>query len=425
MSRLSRLTDGQLRRLAWAGWWLVAGLATFETVVTSIGNPEVPVSWGTGLIGEYGFTLVVLAFPLVGLGILVRQPRNRIGWLLEGVGLSWTVPSLLDTYAHYGLVIEPGSVPGPDVAAALNEGAWTWGILMMGVFLILPFPDGHLLGPRWRVVGWLAVAAAAVVPVAIALAPGTLEEAPVSGIVNPLSAGALEPVVLAISVVVLPLVPICLVASAVSLALRFRRSSGVQREQIKWLATAGGLVAVLFAVTLTSTFAAEFAGGGSPEVLPLPVRVMQEASILSFLLLPLAIGAAVLRYRLFDIDLVINRALVYGSLTATLAAVYLGSVLLLQLVLRPLTNESDLAVAVSTLAVAALFRPARGRIQGLVDRRFYRRRYDASLAIDAFAERLRHQVDVDAVGADLIASVRTTVEPAHASLWLPEARRTR
>jgi hypothetical protein len=419
---VSGWSDRGLRRLAWAGWWVVAVLAIFEKGVTSIGDPDAPVSWGTGLLGELGFTLVVLAFPLVGLGILVRQPRNRIGWLLEGVGLAWTLPGLLDAYAHYGLVIAPGSVPGPDVAAALNEGGWSLGILMMGVFLILPFPDGHLLTPRWRVVAWLAGAAAIVVPTVIALAPGTLEEAPVAGLVNPLSAGPLEPAVLALSVVALPLVPVCLVASAVSLVLRFRRSSGVQREQIKWLSTAGGLVAVLFAVTLTSTFAAEFAGGGSPEVLPFPIRVLQEASILSFLLLPLAIGAAILRYRLFDIDLVINRALVYGSLTALLAGVYLGSVLLLQLVLQPLTEQSDLAVAVSTLAVAGVFGPARRSIQALVDRRFYRRRYDAARALDEFSGRLRHQVDLDAVGADLLAAVRETVQPTHATVWLPDAR---
>jgi hypothetical protein len=419
---MSGWSDQTLRRLAWAGWWVVAVLATFETVVTSIGNPDAPVSWGTGLLGELGFTLVVLAFPLVGLGILVRQPRNRIGWLLEGVGLAWTVPSLLDVYAYYGLVIAPGSVPGADVAAALNEGSWSLGILMMGVFLILPFPDGRLLTPRWRVVAWLAGAAAVVVPAVIALAPGTLEEAPVSGLVNPLSAGRFEPIVLALSVVALPLVPICLVASAVSLVLRFRRSSGVQREQIKWLSTAGGLVAALFAVTLTSTFAAEFAGSGSPGGLPLPIRFLQEASISSFVLLPLAIGAAILRFRLFDIDLVINRALVYGSLTALLAAVYLGSVLLLQLVLRPLTEQSDLAVAVSTLAVAGAFGPARRSIQALVDRRFYRRRYDAALTLDAFAGRLRHQVDLDAVGADLLAAVRETVQPTHATVWLAGTR---
>ncbi|HEX6151337.1 hypothetical protein [Nocardioides sp.] len=420
---MSRWSDRTLRRLAWASWWVTAATAVLGVVVTSIGNAEAATSWGGGgPLAEYAFVIVVLVFPLVGLGVLVRQPRNRIGWLLQAVGLSWSLPSLVDTYAHYGLVIAPGSVPGATVAAAVNEGTWTWGIITMGVFLILLFPDGHLLSPRWRIVAWLAVFAAVVTPVSIMLAPGTLEEAPVTGITNPLSAGALEPVVIALNTVALPLVPICIAAAAVSLALRFRRSSGVQRQQIKWLAAAGSVVAALFGVTLLTTLVAEVATGGTPGLLPLPVRLLQEASILSFLLLPLAIGVAILRHGLFDIDLVINRALVYGSLTATLAVVYLGSVLLLQLVLRPLTSESDLAVAVSTLAVAALFRPARGRIQRLVDRRFYRRRYDAAQTLDAFTGRLRHEVDVDAVGADLLAAVHETVQPRHASIWLSNAR---
>jgi hypothetical protein len=416
---MSRWSDLALRRLAWAGWWTTASIAVAGAVVTSIGNAEAPLSWGSRSVGEYAFILVVLAFPLVGLLVLVRHPRNRVGWLLQVVGLSWSLPSLADMYAHYGLVIAPGSVPGPDVAAAINEGTWVWGIVSMGVFLVLLFPDGRLPSPRWRIVAWASAVTAVVVPVCISLAPGTLEEAPVTGLRNPLSAGPLEPLVEALMVVFLPMVPACIAASALSLAKRFRRSTGTEREQIKWLATAAVLVAALFGTTLLSTLVAEIAAGGSPETAPAVVQALQEASILSFLLLPLAIGAAILRYRLFDIDLVINRALVYGSLTGLLAGVYLGSVLLLQLVLRPLTEQSDLAVAVSTLAVAGVFRPARRRIQEVVDRRFYRRRYDAALAVDAFAGRLRHQVDLDAVGADLLAAVHETVQPTHARIWLP------
>jgi hypothetical protein len=420
---MSGWSDRALRRLAWAGWWFTATIAVAGSVVSSIGSADAPASWGSSVLGEYAFVVVVLAFPLVGLGILLRQPRNRIGWVLQAVGLSWSLPSLPDTYAHYGLVIAPGSVPGPDVAAAVNEGTWVWGIVMMGVYLILLFPDGTLPSPRWRPVAWLAGVAAVVTPVAITLAPGTLEEAPIAGIDNPLTASSIEPVVVGLTIVSLPLVPLCIVAAAVSLAQRFRRATGIQREQIKWLATAGGLVAALFALTLSATLVAEIASAGTPGLLPLPVRVLQETSILSFLLLPLAIGAAILRYRLFDIDLVINRALVYGSLTALLAGIYLGSVLLLQLVLQPLTEQSDLAVAVSTLAVAGVFGPARRSIQALVDRRFYRRRYDAARALDEFAGRLRHQVDLDAVGADLLAAVHETVQPTHATVWLPGARR--
>jgi hypothetical protein len=421
---MSAWSDRALRRLAWTGWWAILVTAVTGWVVTSLGDPEVPASWGTSALGDYGFAVVVLSFPLVGLGILVRQPRNRVGWLLTAVGLAWTLPGLLDVYAHWGLVVDPGSLPHPDVAAAINEGTWVWGILGMGVFLVLLFPDGHLPSPRWRWVVWTAGAAALLLPVGIALSPGDLEEAPVVGLVNPLAAERLAPFVLVLTAVSLPLVPLTIVASAVSLALRFRRSTGTEREQIKWLATAGALVAALFATTLPYTLVAEIATGGSPGQLPTLVSVLQEASILSFLLLPLAIGAAILRHRLFDLDLVINRALVYGTLTAILAAFYLGSVLLLQQVLRPLTSETDLAVAGSTLAVAAAFRPARRRIQGAVDRRFYRRRYDAALTLAAFTGRLRHQVDLDAVGTELVAAVRETVEPSHVSIWLPDPRRS-
>jgi hypothetical protein len=421
---VSGWTDTALRRLAWVGWWVTLAAATTQWVVTSLGDPDTPASWGSSTLGEYGFAVVVLSFPLVGLGILVRQPRNRIGWLLSGVGLAWTLPGLVDAYAHWGLVVDPGSLPGSEVAAAINEGTWVFGILAMGVYLVLLFPDGHLPSPQWRWVAWVAGAAALVVPLGIALSPGGLEEAPVVGLVNPLATEELTPYALALTAVGLPLVPLCIVAAAVSLALRFRRSAGTERQQITWLATAGALVAALFAVTLGVTLVAEIAAGGGsgPGRLAAIASVLQEASILSFLLLPLAIGAAILRYRLFDIDLVVNRALVYGSLTALLAGVYLGSVLLLQLLLQPLTEQSDLAVAVSTLAVAAAFRPARRRIQAAVDRRFYRRRYDAAQTLAAFTGRLRHRVDLDAVGAELTQAVRETVEPSHVSVWMPGRR---
>jgi hypothetical protein len=414
---VTRLTDRQLRRLAWAGWWFVVA-ASASRLLTSTLAPVAP-TWGGGLLTEYAFTTVVLSFPLVGLVVLLRQPRNRVGWLLEGVGLAWTLPEPLDAYAHHGLVTSPGSVPGPEVAAALTEGTWVWGVLMMGVYLILLFPDGHLPSSRWRVLAWLAGAAALVLPVGIAMAPGALEEAPVAGLDNPLAVPALSIPAIVASAVFLPLVPLCIVAAAASLAMRFRGSHGVQREQVTWLAAAGTVVALLYAVTLATTLGSELLGDGRTETTGAVTRLLQEASLVSFLLLPLAIGTAILRHRLFDIDLVINRALVYGTLTATLAGLYLGSVLLLQLLLRPVTLESDLAVAVSTLAVAAVFGPARRWIQSAVDRRFYRRRYDAALALAAFTGRLQHQVDLDAVGGELLDAVRETVQPTHATVWLP------
>jgi hypothetical protein len=255
-----------------------------------------------------------------------------------------------------------------------------------------------------------------VVTIAITFLPGTLEEGPQPDMANPLGFQPTQPIFTVLLTIFLPLLPLCIVASAAALILRFRRSQGTERLQLKWLATAGAVVAVLYLLTMVSVGLAELTSLIDERAGWL--TALQSASILTFLLLPAAIGVAILRHRLYDIDLVINRALVYGTLTATLASTYLGSVLLLQLLLDPLTSQSDLAVAGSTLAVAALFRPARARIQGSVDRRFYRSRYDAARTLDAFAASLRHQLDLDAVGTDLRTAVTDTVQPAHVSLWL-------
>jgi len=262
-------------------------------------------------------------------------------------------------------------------------------------------------------VAWLSVLSMTAVNVLITFEPGPLEESALPSMTNTLGLEAARLPLAILLGVFLPLLPLCILASAVALILRFRRSRGIERQQLKWLATAGSVVAVVYLVTMVSTLMASFM-----EEQPAWVSGLQNLSLLSFVLLPLAIGTAVLRYRLYDIDIVINRALVYGALTATLGGVYLGSVLLLQLVLSPLTDQSDLAVAGSTLAVAALFGPARRRIQTVVDRRFYRRRYDAARTVESFTGRLRREVDLEAVSADLRAVVRDTVQPAHLSLWL-------
>ena len=195
--------------------------------------------------------------------------------------------------------------------------------------------------------------------------------------------------------------------------VRFRRSRGEERLQLKWFVLTIVLVLTFVAAAGIAAEVAPAASGANPVE-----EVCFYLALLGVAALPVASAAAILKYRLYDIDLVINRALVYGALTASLAGAYLGSVLLLQLALSPLTDESDLAVAGSTLAVAALFRPARGRIQALVDRRFYRRRYDAARTLESFGGRLRDEVDLDALGADLRAAVAETVQPAHISLWL-------
>jgi hypothetical protein len=262
-------------------------------------------------------------------------------------------------------------------------------------------------------------AAALVVQVAITLRPGELVEAPVEGMRNPIGLEALEGPLNVLLALSLPFFPIGLVAAAASLAFRFRRSRGLERAQVKWLATAGAVVAAVYVATVTSTLVTELlADNRDANVPPLAVRLLENTSVLTFGLLPWAIGAAILRYRLYDIDLVINRTLVYAALTATLAVAYLTSVLVLRVALDPFTGGSDLAVAASTLAVAALFRPLRSRIQSLVDRRFYRARYDAARTLETFAAHLRDELDLESVQRDLRGVVHDTVQPTQVSLWL-------
>ena len=412
-----RVSDATLRTMAWV-------LALLLPLMLLIGVPllystpsQDPGEWGIeGVAGDLLFALSVMAFPLVGLLIVRRQPRNRIGWLLQGIGLVWGLTITADNYARYGLVVNPGALPGPDVVAALNEGSWAPGIGLMGTFLVLLYPDGRLPSPRWRPVAWLSGIAMLGSTVAITVQAGPLEESPVPDLANPIAWDTGQSAVELALLVFLPLLPLCIVACAVALVLRFRRSHGVERLQLKWLAAAGAAVALMFLLTMTAVLVHDTGAFAGEH--PGWLKAMETLSNLSFVLPPAAIGVAVLRHRLYELDLVINRALVYATLTAVLAGVYLGSVLLLQLLLSPLTEQSDLAVAGSTLAVAALFGPLRLRIQRAVDRRFYRSRYDAARTMEAFAARLRHELDVDAVGADLRAVARETMQPERVSLWL-------
>ncbi len=390
------LSDRTLRGLAWAVWWFSAAATLAAVTLAAISF----VDEASTTLRAVGFITVVLTFPLVGVLILRRQPRNTIGWLLQGIGLIWGLGACTDIYARYGILVAPGSLPRPDMAAALNAGIWAPAIGLMGTFLILLYPDGRLPSPRWRPVGWLCAVTVVALTTTLYLTPGPLGVGPVPTLTNPFGFESARPVLAVTQAVFLSLLPLCFVTCAVALVLRFRRSRGVERLQLKWLATAAAAVAGTFLV--------------APDAL-------DQVSFLSFGLLPAAIGIAILRHGLYDIDVIINRTLVYGSLTAALAGMYLGSVLLLQLVVNPLTDQSDLAVAGSTLAVAALFRPARARIQATVDRRFYRGRYDAARTMEGFSRRLRQEVDLDTVSADLRSVVRDTVQPSQVSLWLRSA----
>jgi len=269
------------------------------------------------------------------------------------------------------------------------------------VFFPLLFPTGVPPTPRWRVVARIGAAGAVAMMVGLAFSPGRLEDVPLS---NPLGldgpAGSAASVVGGLGFMLMVASTLAAIASAV---VRFRRSEGVERQQLKWVTAAAALLIPLLVVPGDVYGSTDFG---------------YAALMFGFLVIAVAVAVAMLRHRLYDIDVVINRTLVYGVLTALLASTYLGLVLVFQLVLSPLTEESDLAIAASTLAVAALFRPARRRIQELVDRRFYRRRYDAQRTLASFSGRLRDEVALDSLSAELRGVVADTMQPAHLSLWL-------
>jgi hypothetical protein len=286
---------------------------------------------------------------------------------------------------------------------------WVFILVIAGgvVFLLHLFPNGRFMSRRWRVVGIASGAIVVLVTVASALRPGQLNS--VEEFENPLAVtGALADLVAVALAFEGPLALFAFGGAAAAIVVRLRRSTGVERQQIKWIVYTLTLVAVGLAAT---------------AVFPVSAAYPLLFAMLALAATPVAAGVAILRYRLYDIDVVINRTLVYGALTAMLAGAYLGTVLLLQLVLSGLTAGSGLAVAGSTLAVAALFQPARGRIQAAVDRRFFRRKYDAVRTLERFGARLRDEIDLDALNAELRAVVAGTMQPAHVSLWLREPGR--
>jgi hypothetical protein len=372
--------------------------------------------WGSG--GAIGNLLILapfLAFTIVGALIASRRPENPIGWICLVAGLFWTLIALDDQYSAYGLATT-GVVPFPAAVAALSQWLWVPPVGLLSIYLILLFPDGRLPSRRWRPLAWFSGVVMVLVSLALALAPGPLPD--LGGVRNPFGLEGYPWIAHATNVIP-ALLPLCTLASALSLVLRYRRCGSEEREQIKWIAFAGSFVGLMSLITVVSAliFAAEFADSTGTQ--PLWLVVLQDVELLSFAGIPVGVGIAVLRYRLYDIDLIINRTLVYGPLTATLALVYVGSVVSSQALLRVLTGqESTLAIAASTLAIAALFNPLRRRVQGFVDRRFYRRKYDAAKILEAFAMRLRDETELDALSRDVVGVVRRTMQPAHVSLWL-------
>jgi hypothetical protein len=393
------------RTAAWLAWSLAAlsvmmfvAAIALHVLARSVDSPG---EWSTlGAVGRVLSFVPFLAFPLVGALVASRRPRNWVGWILLADGLLWTFGAVLDSYRVYGLA-RPGSVPFSGAVHALGQWLWVPAVGLFAVYLILLFPDGRLPSRRWRPLAWFSGAVMVLLSAGIGK-PFGLEQYPWVSDALP---------------VVLALLPLCILASAVSLVLRYRRAGTEVREQIKWVAFAALFVGVQFVIDIGASLLLVLMTASGRE--PAWLALLDQVGFIMFAGVPIAVGIAVLKYRLYDIDVIINRALVYGSLTATLVALYFGGILVLQRLFVALTGQqSTLAVVASTLAIAALFNPLRRRIQGFVDRRFYRRKYDASKTLETFSAKLRDATDLEALSGDLKAVVGETMQPEHVSLWL-------
>jgi len=381
--------------LAWSLWALTVVFSVLSLLLAEEGS----------LIVMVPLAAWTVTSTTVGTMIVSRRPENPIGWILCAIGFLWATNIFSGLYAIQALVTPPGSLPTGEIAAWV--ATWVvWPAYGLLAYLFFLFPDGRPLSRRWRPLLWINGILIVASVLVGALTPGPI--AGLEGIRNPLGIEGYGGSLTFVGEMLFYAIDVLVLASVVSVFLRLRHARGTTRLQIEWLAYAAALLGIVVIVGLVG----DLLFGGFGWWLFLVV-------ILAFLGLPISIGVAVLRYRLYEIDIIINRTLVYGSLTAMLVLVYAGCVVGLQYILRALTGEeSQLAMVSSTLLVAALFNPFRRRIQTFIDRRFYRRKYDAAKTLEAFSAKLRDETDLDSLNSELLSTVRETVQPEHVSLWL-------
>ena len=401
------MNERTLIRLAWCTW-----AASIILVLTGIGMLAA-VHYGFPGAPAYDYwretTILPVVYGTLGVVVATRRPRHPVGWLLIGFGLNGSMQLVAGQYA---------ALAGAADLTGRLHGLWAsseYQVVSVGllVLLLLLFPTGRLPSPRWRPVAWSLVAGVCLTLVTIGLKPRTLSGSPED--TNPFALPPLEPVLGLLEVVGGTMVIVGVAGAFVSLVVRLRRSRGRERQQLKWFVYVAlvGIVAIFPLSPLFYLLADQLPGG---------YRGVFGTALEPWLLAPIAlaitVAVAIVRHRLYDIDRVINRTLVYGLLTVLLGVVYAAGVFVLGRLLDPADGQSELAVAASTLAVAALFHPARRRVQTTVDRRFNRARYDAAKTVEAFSVRLRDQVDLDTLSAELLTVVDHTVQPTQASLWL-------
>jgi hypothetical protein len=399
MERARKQERGVGGRSARASSWLAWSVCAVTLLILAFSLLLIVLGWPTPLPRgwtpwrDQAVSLVgLIGAPILGGLIASRRPENPYGWLWLVFGLGLTLQLLAGLYAAYALVVEQGSLPAARTISRVLELGGPLA-LTISPFLLLLFPTGRLPSPRWRPLAWISAFSGVML-----LFLNFLFARP----------DAVGGVITAVTASVVAVIFAAFVLSALSLVVRYRRASGLERQQLKWVA----LAAVLAGAFVAGSLVIEGLLGDT-------VWNLLDAVIRTGLYL--AVGVAILRYRLYDIDLLINRSLVYGALTVMLALVYFGGVATTQTIFRALTGQEQqpqLAIVVSTLVIAALFNPLRGRVQAFVDRRFYRRKYDAAKTLAAFSAKLRDETDLEALNSELVGVVRETMQPSHVSLWL-------
>ena len=388
--------------LAWALWTITLGLMALSVllVVLNLGYPDtyLPNWW-------LGNTLVVID-ATVGALVASRRPENPVGWLLSLWSVAVSASTFTALYAVYALLARDGTLPAGEASAWIT--AWILPIVIgLQVSYLLLFPTGRLPGRRWRWLAWLTGVFVVVGVLTSAFSTDAYLGA-LGPIRNPLGIEGFTEVWKAVLLVMAPLL---FGATALSVLVRLRRAVGIERQQLKWFAYAVAIYAAATALNVATL-------GDGPRWFELTGAAIFAAA---GTLITVSIGIAILRHRLYDIDRIINRTLVYGALTVALALLYFGVVTSTQAIFQGFTGEEalpQLAVVGSTLAIAALFNPLRRRIREFIDRRFFRRKYDAAKTLEAFSAKLRNETNLDSLSDELVGVVRETVQPEHASLWL-------
>jgi hypothetical protein len=396
------------RAAAWLAWSVCAlclALIALSLLVFFLGwtTPQ-PNGWSPWrdqvieILGNIGA-------PILGGLIAARRPENPYGWLWLGFGLSFTLIAFVQAYALYALVLEPGSLPAPRMVVTLIAPEGFIVAITLAPFILLLFPDGQLPSRRWSFLAWVVVAVGVLLMILSPLHNSGKGGSGFAPVEDPIGVGGIVGKVTSLLIIGGVMVLFAAtILSAASLVFRFRRASGVERQQIKWFTYAAVLVGAYVVLNF-------FISGLLNTLFSTAVGLALCA----------AVGIAILRYRLYDIDIIINRTLVYGSLTVSLALLYFGGVTATQALSRAITGQHEqpqLAIVVSTLVIAALFTPLRRRIQSFIDRRFYRSKYDARKTLADFSVKLREETDLDALNDELVGVVRETMQPAHVSLWL-------